>query len=176
MKSIDAKEKPDINHISDALVEKGVDFEISVSHPNILHRMKILKTVRKFTIKPLHYGTIIRISGIIHNIDEVEKLNNYVTEGIESIHKNANKIVEVIAFAITDTKSEPSIFLKNFIKWNLTPIELQTLLNIIIKQMRIIEFLQSIILVKGLNQMENLNQSKMEVPQDTETVGKQSVQ
>ena len=69
--------------------------------------------------------------------------------------------------------------LKYYIKWNLTTVELFQLLHIVVKQMRITEYLQSIILIKGMNQMENLTKNKVTgAPQtsNTETSGEQSDQ
>ena len=122
----------------------------------------------------MHYGTLIRISKILHDIGEVENVENYIAEGIESLHKHANKMINVIALALTDSKTKPTFMLKYYIKWNLTTVELFQLLHIVVKQMRITEYLQSIILVKGMNQMTKI-QNKMKAPTDIETAGELSV-
>ncbi len=170
-------EKEVLQNASDAIIEEGIPFEIIVANQNILHKLNILKTSRNFIIKPLHFGTIIRMSKILIGIDEVEKLDNYIAEGIESISKHANKLVEVIALAIIDSKNKPTLLLKRFILKNLSAIEINQILNIVVKQMRIMEFLQSIVLIKGLSQMEKLMRNKTEnVPKNTETSGEQSDQ
>lgn len=161
---------------SDAIIENGIDFTITVAKPNILHRLKILPREKTFNVKPLHYGTLIRMSKIIIQIDKLERVENHIVEGIDYISRYADMMIDIIAIALTDTKIMPSPLLKIFIRNNLTAIEVFELLNIVATQMRIVEFLQSIILIKGMNQMENLMQNKMEkAPQtnNTEISGEQ---
>jgi len=182
MTAEDTREKPVnptevLKKASDAILEKGIDFTISVANPNILHRLKILPTEKTFIVKPLYYGTIIRMSKIIIQIEKLEKVENHVIEGIEYISKYANMMIDIITIALTNSKLMPPIFLKRFIKNNLTATEVFELLNIVAVQMRTVEFLQSIILIKGMNQMENLTKNNMDkAPQtsDTETSGEQS--
>jgi len=164
---------------SDAILETGIDFTITVANPNILHKLKILPTEKKFIVKPLFYGTTIKMSKIIIQIDKLEQVDNHIVEGIEYMAKYADMMVDVVAIALTNSKRNPSRALKNFIKNNLTAIEVFKLLNIVAVQMRTIEYLQSIILIKGMNQMENLTKNKVTgAPQtsNTETSGEQSDQ
>jgi len=162
---------------SDAIIEKGIDFDITVANPNILHRLKILKTKRQFIIKPLFMGTVISMCKILITIDNIDKEKEYISQGIESIAEHADKMIEIIAIAITNSEKRPSRILKKFIKCNLTNIEIFELLSIVTTQMRIMEFLQCIVLVKGLNQMEKLTKIKAEnAPQNTPISGEQSEQ
>ena len=186
MTAEDIREKPEnptevLKKASDAILEKGIDFTISVANPNILHKLipKYFPLEKKFIVKPLYYGTTIRMSKIIVQIGRIEKINNHVVEGIEIMARCADLMIDVIAIALINSKKEPSKRLKNFLKYNLTHIETKELLNIVAVQMRTVEFLQSIILIKGLNQMENLTKNKMDKAPQTENIetsGEQSDQ
>jgi len=178
------KEKPInepeiLSNAADALLEESRTFEITVAHQNLLHKMHILKTKRTFVLKPLYYGTLIRMSKILMEIEKIQSKegSDLLAEGIDHIAKHADKMVDAIAIAVVNRERKPSWILKRFIKNNLTTTEIFELLNIVAHQMRIMEYLRSIVLIKGLSQMEKLTTTKTaNAPQDTETPGKQSDQ
>jgi len=150
--------------IEKTILEKGVDFVVSVNKKNIFHKLGILQIERKFVIHPLVIGTLLKISNILININndklkgaiEEEKATKKVSDDIlnisyESIAESSEKIIRIIAHAIHNSESDPPRRLIRFLKKNLKPTETLKLLNLIIKQMDINSFLACLVSMKGMN-------------------------
>ena len=135
----------------DAILEKGVDFEVVVAHPNLLHRLGILPKVRKFIIEPLYLGSLLKITKLILDIDTdvlKDAEGNLHGIGIESIVRHKDAMVKVVAYAIENRDGEPPGRLIRFLDRNLTPRELLRLLMLVVQQMEVRDFLACMVSIK----------------------------
>jgi len=159
----------------DTILEKGVDFTITVANQNLLHRLGILRTERRFIIYPLKLGTLVKISRILAEIDPEQlkllkdtKDGGFLQQGLTIIVDNKNRMLSVIAYGLTSKRKEPSQSLIKFLDDNLTPKELLKLLIIVISQMGVADFLASMVSVTGLDLLETQGKEPIQ------TSGKQS--
>lgn len=158
----EAPEKQISPEIVRTILQKGVDFEITVKHRSLLHRIKLLPSSRKYIVYPINLGTLLSISQIIATMEETKLTGNedLFATGIKSIVDNQDKIVEVIALGILNRKlSSP---FDRFRKWylmrdlnnNLNASELLQLVQLITAQMDVADFLASFVSIKKLNLVE----------------------
>ena len=153
----------------DAILEKGVDFKITMSDPSLLcrllQRLKILPIEKIFIIKPIRLGTLLKIAKILETIEpeslEVlknEKADGIFGVGIKSIIENKDKIVLIVAHAIDRKKAKPPRSLIKFLDENLTPKELFKILTLVIRQMDVTDFLAC--MVSATQKMNLLTETK----------------
>jgi len=147
----------------DTILEKGIDFTITVQNTNILHKLKLLPTKRKFVIRPITMGTLLKISKILLGMDASELTNamkgtdkgiNFLDLGAKNIVENKDKLIQMVAYGIVNQEKEPPKRLIKFLNENLTAKEALKLLTAIIQQMNINPFLASLISMKGINLLE----------------------
>ncbi len=140
--------------IADAILQEGIDFHIDVDKQNILHRIGILKKSRKFIIKPLVAGTLIRISRLMVDMKfpetDINKDDIY-TLGITLIDSNMIKVVELIAYAVINSEKKPDKKLIKFLRTNLTQKEIYEIVRIIVTQLDVTNFMSTIISIKGMS-------------------------
>jgi len=140
-----------------AILQEGVDFYITVNKPGLLHKLKIKPVKREFVIYPLTLGTLLKISKIVAGIKPVKedelksRERSYLDIGAEAIVANKDDLINILAIAIVNRKKEPSRELVRFLADNVTPNELFELLKIVIRQMNVMDFMNSIISVKGMS-------------------------
>lgn len=148
-----ALEKDVHKFAADTILQEGIDFIVEVEKQNWLHRVGILPKEKKYIIKPLVAGTLIRISKIMVDMKFTEKISkeDFMTVGIELMSDNINPLVEIIAYAVTNSESKPSKKLLRFLRANITMVEILDLLSLVIKQMNVAPFMSSIISVKGMS-------------------------
>jgi len=160
-KNKDEKEKPEqvAPEILRAILQEGVDFKVTANHPNILHRIGMLPTERTFMVYPICLGVLFHISKLILSMAtiDVEKEDDYFDAGLKSIIANRGKMVRILSLAIINR--EPTLLYPRIKRWileryltrNLDPHETLKLLNLVITQMDVTDFLASIASVKKLN-------------------------
>jgi len=152
----------------DSILEKGVDFEITVSKTNILHKLNLIPIKRKFVIYPIRMGTLLKISKILLDLDTKELLGvmkdegnnkgkevNILDLGAKNIVENKDKLIKMIAYGIVNSEKEPSRRLIKFLNENLTAKEGLKVLTLVIQQMDVSPFLASLASLKGMNLLAN---------------------
>lgn len=160
-----------------AILEQGIEFDVTVNIPTILHRIGLLKLRKTFKIYPIKLGALLQIAKEINSISIDFKDDETVIEAtIETIINNKDKLVKVAAIAILNRKCSKYriYFLHKYLDRNLSASELLKIYNLVTQQMGITDFLASILSVKGMNIMKTkANQSK-ETEGNTSISGKQS--
>lgn len=138
----------------DAILNEGVDFTIKVANPSLLHKLNLRPLERQFILKPLVVGSVIRITKVMLDMEFPEEkvsAEDFVKQSISLMNTNVPKFVEIIAYAITNQETNPSVSLLKFLKDNLTQQEIMSLLSIIVEQLNIKDFMSSIISLKGVS-------------------------
>ena len=138
---------------AEVILQEGIDFYVTYNNPGWLRRKGILKKERHFIIKPIVAGTLIRISKIMTDMDFAEtiKRDDFISTGIELMAKDAEILIQIIALAITNSEQKPSVSLLKFLRINLTMDEILQIISFVLKQMNVSDFMNSIILIKGMS-------------------------
>lgn len=129
------------------IMQKGVDFEVTSG-----------RKARKFVIRPIYLGTLFEISEIIlgmTGIDDLDKEDMFAT-GVKNIIENKNRMLNIVALAIINR--EMTLW-QRFRKWrlvkyldrNLDASELLKLIQLVILQMDVTNFLACSVSVKRIN-------------------------
>lgn len=144
----------------DSILEKGVDFTITIQTKGILNKLHLAPTERKFIIYPIKMGALLKISKIMLGLDTEELIGvmksegegiNILDLGVKNIVENKDKLILMIAYGITNCEKEPSKKLIKFLNDNLTTKEGLKLMNLVVQQMNVSPFLASLVSIKGMN-------------------------
>lgn len=147
----------------DSILEKGVDFTITVQNKNILNKLNLTPSERKFVIYPIKMGTLLKISKILLDLDtdelvgamkDEDKEINLFDLGVKNIVENKDKMIKMIAYGIVNSEKEPSKNLIKFLNENLTAKEGLKLMTVIVRQMDVNPFLASLVSIKGMNLLQ----------------------
>jgi hypothetical protein len=152
------KEKPGLEIIR-TILQEGVDFEVTAG-----------KKSRKFIIYPINLGTLFNISKIILTMKELESSGNQdlFAAGIKNIVENKDKMLEVVSLAILNRRLT---LWAQFLKWllirflnkNLNAQELFRLVQLVILQMDVTDFLASFVSVRRLNLAEASGKANIQI-------------
>ena len=154
----------------DSILEKGIDFTITVQNKNIFHKLNLTPSKRKFVIYPIKMGTLLKISEILLDLDtgelvgamkNEEKEINLLDLGAKNIIENKDKWIRMIAYGIVNSEREPSKNLIKFLNENLTAKEGFKLMTVVVQQMDVNPFLASLVSIKGMNLLQT---KKKETP------------
>ena len=55
--------------VSSTILQEGIDITISIAHPNLLHRWKLIKQDYSYRITPICLGTLLKISNLLIKLD-----------------------------------------------------------------------------------------------------------
>ena len=144
----------------DSILEKGVDFTITIQKKGILNKLNLLPTEKKFVIYPIKMGTLLKISEILLDLDTDELVGamkdenkeiNLLDLGAKNIVENKDKLIKMIAYGIVNSEREPPQSLIRFLNENLTAKEGLKLMTLIVQQMDVNPFLASLVSIKGMN-------------------------
>jgi len=159
------------------ILQDGVDFDITVTNPGLLHRLKILPTARTFKVYPINLGTLFNITKIINSMDEIDQADDddLFDVGIRNINANKDQMLEILSLGILNRKMTPwakarKWMLVRFMDYNTTPAELLQLINLMIAQMDVTDFLASSVSIRKLNLLE----AKKKKNPRTQTIGNTS--
>lgn len=150
------KEKPQIGtEMIRTILQDGVDFEVTSD-----------KKSKKFRIFPVKLGTLFQMSKIIMTMKPVDAkdTDDLFAIGIQNIIENKDKILEIIALAIFNQKNPNKFkkwYLKRYLNDNLTTEELRNLINLVISQMDVTDFLASSVSIKRINLIETAKQEPL---------------
>ena len=149
-----------LKQVSDVATQKPVELVVDVLPANIIYRYlqrwKVLPAKRTFTIRPITYGNLIRISNLLLSIDiKVFDMKNLLESNYNAITQHGESVARVVAIAIHNSRDEPPASLTRFILFNFTSQEMLSTLNIVLQQMNVTSFMSSIISIRGLNVLES---------------------
>jgi len=142
------------------ILERGVDFSISRNNKTFFGKKE-----KKFIVYPLCLGTMLKISELINSIENIKETiesENLVEIAIKQIENETEKIVKIIALAIWNKKisKNPIIrlyqnmrlkILENFLFKNLTSLEMNKLVTLIVQQLEVQHFLAVLVSLKGMS-------------------------
>jgi hypothetical protein len=138
-----------------AILQEPIQFRITVNEPNLLHKLRILPKQKKVVLKPIVLGTLLRISKVVNDIrfNEEEKLDgvNIIAKTLEYALSDTDCLVEIIALAIINSEKKPSESFRKFIRENLSAKQMLDVLTMVVSQLNVTDFMNSIILVKGMS-------------------------
>ena len=146
--------KEGIDNTVDAILEQPIKITIHVDNPTWKHKLRFVPKSQTFILKPLVCGSILRISKIIESMElEREGFNDKVLMevGVDQVVRNMDKMIEVVAIAMMNSETRPSKSLMRYLMENTKPSEIFNIVRIIIKQMDVMGFMTSIILIKGMS-------------------------
>lgn len=119
---------------------------------SLLQKYNWLPRQRRFKIKPINTGTVIKISKIFVRIDtSIYKKVNLNDGNLQIMAMHGEDLARIIAYAIVNRERSPSKWLIKFILNNFSAKEVLAVLAIVLKQMDLENFMKSIISVKGIN-------------------------
>jgi hypothetical protein len=149
-----------LKQVSDVATQKPIEMDVDIQPVNIVHRYlqrwKVMPTKRTFTIRPITYGNLIRISNLLLSIDmKVFDMKNLLDSNYNAITKHAESVAKVVAIAIHNNRDEPPASVTRFVLFNFTSQEMMSTLNIVLQQMNVTGFMYSIISIRGLNVLES---------------------
>jgi hypothetical protein len=145
---------------ADTVTAKSVAFEITIRPKNMLHGWMQKKgwmvKKKEFSIQPIVLGNLLRISRLLLTID-TDGLLGKIT--LDTLHKlisaHTDTVIQVLAIAIHNSRSDPSSSLIRLITDNITSEDAARLLRYVLSQMDLKNFMHSIISIRGLNVLES---------------------
>jgi len=140
--------------IAGTVLQEAVQYTITVKHTNILHRLGLRPSRVVIEIKPIVLGTLLRIARELDNfsfagsevLSQKDGTVDFLELGIKNIIQNNDKLVNVIALAVTNAEAEPSKKFMKFLRENLSPAEGREILSIIVDKMNVMDFLACTVL------------------------------
>jgi hypothetical protein len=148
--------KETLQAVADAALQEPVIMDVDVKPQSrffaLLQKYGLKPKVRTLTIHPIVMGNLIRISKLLIDIDmTVFDLKQLLESNYQAMAKYGDHVVQVVAIAVHNGKSEPPRELVEFIRYNFTSHELLAVLGLVAKQMNVMSFMSSIISIKGMN-------------------------
>lgn len=140
---------------ADTILEKSVRIDIDILTPKwwerLLIKLRLLPAKRSFEIRPATLGNMIRISKILLDIDVTgyRSSASRMEANYQVYEKHGVKLAQIVAIAITNKEQEPESNLVNFIKENVTASELVSVVSVVLKQLDVVNFMSTIISIKG---------------------------
>jgi hypothetical protein len=131
----------------DVILQKGVDFRVSICKPNIVQKLFFPKG-RKFVLYPATMGTLLKISNELEHVQEFQFADDkdWIEQSIESAVKYKDNLVRAIAYAIVNKDKEPSNRLLKFLNSNLSAKEVMVLIPLVMSQLGVQDFLSGLVL------------------------------
>ena len=136
--------------------DEPLKIEISRKKYGLLDCLLFRRKKRIFYVRPPVLGDILRISGIVENINiSAEDIEKQPFEfGIKYLNKNKDDMVMVVAYALHSKRTEPNEGLIRFINENLTNQELLILVSAILNLLNVKDFSSSTMLVQNMSLMK----------------------
>lgn len=153
-----------LEKVTDAALDEPIRISVDVIPQNWwqkkLQQWNIWPKKKTYPLKPLYFGTLIRIAKILLSIQwkmpegKDHQSANLLEMNFTALQNHSHHLAEIVALAITNTHQPPNKKLVYFILQNFTPKEMMGVLSIVLKQMDLSSFMISITSVKGLNVLE----------------------
>lgn len=152
-----------LKSISDTLTEEPVSIAMDILPRNRWHRWaqenkylsRYFQKKKEYLIKPITYANLERISKLLVDVNIDLDSNATVNEiALPILAQKGDLVPKIIAIAVTNGRSMPPKSLVQEIKYCLTAQESFMVVLIVLKQMDVRSFLNTIIYSKGMMQRE----------------------
>jgi hypothetical protein len=145
---------------ADTVITRSISFEIIIVPKSKLHRWMqrngLAPKKKQYIIAPIVLGNLVRISRLLLSIDwEGLQEKNLLDKSYRMASQHMETLAAICAIAIANNRNEPSGWLMNTIRDNLSSREMMTLVSLVLRQMDLTSFIASIISMKGLNVLES---------------------
>ncbi|WP_343302847.1 hypothetical protein AAHN97_14980 [Chitinophaga niabensis] len=139
-----------------AILEEPAIIEIEIVSPGLWDKILFkfgAPTKRKFELKPIVLGNLVRISKRLLTVDMdiFEQGGNILVANYTAIQNHSTALAEIVAIGMTNQREEPSPRLVRFILNNFTAVELLNVVTKVVKMMEIGAFMNTIISAKGMS-------------------------
>lgn len=144
-----------LSKTGDVLTQKPVKIEITVKPKNFLMRffirIKIVSNIHVFELKPIVVGNMFRIASKVVQVpdDLLDKSVLHVL--MNGVYDHLDKVIYIVACALQNDRNEPKESLLDLIRNEFTAKDLANVLQAVMLQMNAEDFINSIVLIKGLN-------------------------
>jgi hypothetical protein len=142
-------EKTVLKQVADTITSKAITFEIDIRERTIFGRVKEKK--KSFVIRPLTPSQLQRISKLIIDID-IKDIS--VATVFHVLRDHARTCAEIVAIAVSESREHPSDELIDLFFHNLDQADMDTALKIVLQQMEVVNFINTIVSIKSLNVLE----------------------
>lgn len=136
---------------AEALTQKGEEITIVVDDRDIWHKLKLKPTKKTFIIRPLSLATLQRISSSLLELGFDMNANNMWEESLKAMNGSSVALAQIIALVIWNKKQLPPRWLFEMIYYNVSPDEMFEILVVVLKQMKVKDFITSIMSVRGMS-------------------------
>ncbi|MXV16830.1 hypothetical protein [Hufsiella ginkgonis] len=143
-----------LNNLGAAITQEKTEIEVGLTSPeffeSVLIKLKLKKPVKKFYLKPLCLGPMIRIARILLAVDLKEvDVKNLLSTGYQLLDKHGEDVARVIVLAIKNNKKKVSRADIDFVLQNYEAKEILSAFRVIVDKMDVSAFTASIALIKG---------------------------
>jgi hypothetical protein len=152
-------EKNVLDEVRKAVTEEATTFEMDIKPLTGMHallqKMRILPKKKRYLIGPSTLGTMTRISTLVMAV-EISDIGreNFLQANFMIAKDHGEKLAEIIALAITNSKKYPEKKLIMELFYNLTPTDLLNIVSIVLHSLDVKSFIATIALIKSLNVLE----------------------
>ena len=144
----------DVQKMADTVLQEAVEYAVTVKRPNLWQKLSKARRVRILRIQPITLGALLKIARVMMDFLFVDSeaftqqsgTVDFLEIGMKNIAQNGDKLVRVIAHAVTNTEDDPPKELTRFLSNNLTPVEGRELLSLIVDKMNVMDFLACTVL------------------------------
>lgn len=149
-----------VNNI-DMTKEAPIVLRIPVIKQSLLYKLliklKAIKSYRDFAISALSLGTVSKISKLLLEIEPVDTSTDakLLQANYELLIEHKKTFATIIALAVVNRRKHPAKRLINFFLNNLSTNEIMQALQIVQKQMNLLAFMQTIVMLRGVNIMKS---------------------
>jgi hypothetical protein len=152
--TMNTEEKTLLNKTAEAVLEKATTIEVDILHPSLWQRLKREKK-KTFVIKPASLATLTNISQQFLDVEvDLSDRTNILKLVQQLAIKESYRLAKIIAYAIHNSRDEPSKELIDFVYYNFEVAELQKVVAIVMEKINYGSFLNSIVSIKGMNVLE----------------------
>jgi hypothetical protein len=147
-------EKKEINKKEVAAVTaKGESLTVKVGKLNWKHKIRLVPKEQTFVIKPVCAGNLMRISELLLDIDIDLESESGWKDGLKTLAKHTPAIIEMLAIAIHNERTEPPKKLVEYLFANTDTNTMMAGLLTVIKQLNVTSFTITIALLKKVSLM-----------------------
>jgi hypothetical protein len=143
------EEKTMLSKTADAVTDSPITIEVDILNPTRLQRLR-KETKKTFKLTPATLGTLVKISKELLSIDVAEAdKSNWIVLCQKLMLEHGNRLARIVAIAIVNRKEDPPNSLIEFIEYNMTAKELNTIAAHVLDKMDMRNFITSIISIKA---------------------------
>ncbi len=149
-----------LKKVSEALTEESIELTFDIRPMNWRHEflqslgLKKWPKQKSYILRPITLGTLIKISKLLIDIDmSIFDAKNLLEGNYQAIVKHGEAVCEIVAMAIHGRPGKTPADMVEMVLNNFTTKELQGAMSLILGQMDIVNFMSSIISMKGTLQI-----------------------